>query len=415
MGICLSCEGGLVPRPSDLGLPRKFTVFRELGTDGEGSTYLMRERLDDGRSEIFVAKVLERGAVSDIEFLLRSLRNQCSINHVNIIRLLGVVLTPSHMVIKLEYAAGGELYGYISKQPSVSQTQQLSEEHARFFFKQLLDAVAYCHEQGVAHRVVELSRILIDGGKTPRVKLRNFELDKSWRDAVNNTSYTTMESALYMPPEMLKNILHKNAQQLDSSKSDVWSLGVVLFVMLLGRFPFNCQHSAAGLKMPFNCQLTTMLHSEVRTLLRSMEKLHRSDVGCLKPDIWGSAKLSNDCRSLLDAMFAMEPSNRIGLEEIAQHPWVSGPLFLEHAQMIAACWDEMDKPQDDSGKLEVVLEEDAELEKLVRSATVVGSHWPVVCQWTPQTACLLQGSCNSMIARRELFGDLEPLVRGGRM
>lgn len=232
---------------------------------------------------------------------------------------------------------------------------------------------------------------------------------------MDNMSYATMESALYMPPEMLKNILHKNAQQLDSSKSDVWSLGVVLFVMLLGRFPFNCQHSAAGLKMPFNCQLTTMLHSEVRTLLRSMKKLHRSDVGCLKPDIWGSAKLSNDCRCLLNAMFAMEPSNRIGLEEIRQHPWVSGPLFLEHAQMIAACWDEMDKPQDDSGKLEVVLEEDAELEKLVRSAEVVGSHRPVVCQWTPQTACLLQGSCNSMIAGRELFGDLEPLVGGGRM
>lgn len=49
MGICMSCEGGAVPRPADLGLPRNFTVFRELGAGGEGRTYLMRERLEDGR------------------------------------------------------------------------------------------------------------------------------------------------------------------------------------------------------------------------------------------------------------------------------------------------------------------------------------------------------------------------------
>ena len=63
------------------------------------------------------------------------------------------------------------LADYIVKQHSLSQSQQLSEEHARFFFKQLLDAVAHCHEHGVTHGGIELSRILLDGGKIPRVKV----------------------------------------------------------------------------------------------------------------------------------------------------------------------------------------------------------------------------------------------------
>lgn len=49
MGICLSCEAGEAPRASELGLPRNFTVFKELGAGGEGRTYLVRERLGNGR------------------------------------------------------------------------------------------------------------------------------------------------------------------------------------------------------------------------------------------------------------------------------------------------------------------------------------------------------------------------------
>ncbi|CAD7695647.1 unnamed protein product [Ostreobium quekettii] len=116
MGICLSCEGGVVPRASELGLPRNFTVLKELGAGGEGRTYLIRERLENGRSELFAAKVAARGPGLDVNCLLQGIRNQCALSHVNIVRLLEVILTHSHVIIKLEYARGGELSGGCSVQ-----------------------------------------------------------------------------------------------------------------------------------------------------------------------------------------------------------------------------------------------------------------------------------------------------------
>jgi len=387
-------------------------VFRELGSDCDDRTYLMRERLEDGRSETFAAKVLERGSMADVSCLLQDITKQCSLNHVNIVRLLEVILTSSHLLIKLEYAAGGELHDYIVKQHSMSQSQQLSEEHARFFFKQLLDAVVHCHEHGVTHGGIELSRILLDGGKIPRVKVCNFDLSRNWGETDDYKSCITMEAALYMPPEMVKNILHRTEMPLDATKTDVWSLGVILFMMLLGRFPFSSQRCAGGIPTRLGSHLTTMQDSDFRLLLRSMVKSHRADLTRLKSDVWGASKLSADCRRLLDAMFAMDPAKRIGLEAVRHHPWVSGPLFLEHAQTIAACWDEMDQPHEDSGKLKCGSEEEEELKEVVHAARKIGSPKTVPVRWTPPAAKLSQGSCTGLIARGEFIGDFESPTAG---
>lgn len=414
MGICMSCEGGAVPRPADLGLPRNFTVFRELGAGGEGRTYLMRERLEDGRSEVFAAKVVARGPVVDVGFLLQGIRNQCSLNHVHIVRLLGVILTSSHLIIKLEYAAGGELFDYVFRQRAVSPQQQLSEEHARFLFMQLLSAVAHCHEHGVAHRDIKLSNVLLDGGKAPRVKICDFGLSKGWGDAEDCKSFTTVGTPLYMPPEVVKNVVRRLNVPHDLRKADVWSLGVMLFTMLLGRFPFSSQRPSSG-PLISRSPLSASGNTDFRFLLRNIVKSHKTDLKRLRSEIWGTCKLSGDCRNLLDAMLCMDPSKRIGLGEIMLHPWVSGPLFLEHAQTIAACRDEMEELYYNSGRFEVGSDEDVELVEIVRLAAALGSPGDTLLRWAPLAERVAQDSYNGVIVENELYGTLEAVAMGNQI
>eukprot|EP00803_Ostreobium_quekettii_P000307 evm.model.scf_1201.3 EVM.evm.TU.scf_1201.3 scf_1201:28438-32863(+) len=418
MGICLSAEAGEVPRAAELGLPRNFTVFKELGAGGEGRTYLVRERLGNGRSELFAAKVAPRGAGLDVGYLLQGIKNQCALSHVNIIRLLEVILTHSHVIIKLEYAQGGELSDYIARQHAQSSSQQLSEEHARFLFMQMLDAVAHCHERGIVHRDIKLSNVLLDSGKCPRVKVCDFGLSRELFTG-DSRCCPPAGTPMYMPPEVLKNVVRRAHTQHDPVKSDMWSLGVLLFTMLLGRFPFGAQKPFGGPALSRGAGRLTrsqgnisagaagprdFQRSDFRFLLRNMVKAHSSDLKRLRSETWGTRKLSPDCRDLMDGLLAMDPSKRLGLAGAFAHKWVNGPLFLEHAQTIARGREEMEKRQDEGEGLKGAkagLEDDAELAAIAAMAAAVGTPGDELLRWTPPRE--RAGREQAGVADEELF------------
>ncbi|CAD7695648.1 unnamed protein product [Ostreobium quekettii] len=278
----------------------------------------------------------------------------------------------------------------------------MSEEHARFLFMQLLDAVAHCHENGIVHRDIKLSNVLLDGGKCPRVKVCDFGLSK---DFFNNECRCCPPagSPLYMPPEVLKNVVRRVHSQHDPMKSDVWSLGVILFAMLLGRFPFGSQRPAGtGALSRRSCRLSRSWdnfsagcatpkgphRSDLRFLLRNMVKAHSADLQHLKSEVWGTCKLSPDCRALLDGLLAMDPSVRLSLADVQHHRWVNGPLFLEHAQTIAGARHEMERRQEDragrekSGDPEEARA-DEELAEIAGMAAEFGCPGDALVRWSP--------------------------------
>ena len=87
------------------------------------------------------------------------------------------MLTPTHLVVIMEYASGGELFAY------VQQSGRLTEDASRFFFQQLITAVEYCHNSGVYHRDLKLENALIDisSGTIPYLKLCDFGFSKVTR------------------------------------------------------------------------------------------------------------------------------------------------------------------------------------------------------------------------------------------
>lgn len=128
--------------------------------------------------------------------MTREVSIQSRLNHVNIIKLHQVLLTPSHLCIKLEYASGGELYDYIKKVKPVGPGRILSEEHARFFFLQFADAVRYLHDHDCAHRDIKLSNILLTSDDPPRIKLADFGLSRDGGYRLDPSTFLSSGTAL---------------------------------------------------------------------------------------------------------------------------------------------------------------------------------------------------------------------------
>ncbi|DBB15936.1 TPA: Serine/threonine-protein kinase srk2a [Trebouxia sp. C0006] len=146
----------------------KYGVIKDIGSGNFGVAKLMR---DKRTGELVAVKFIERGEKIN-KNVERELINHRSLLHPNIIRFKEVFLTPTHLGIAMEYAAGGELFDRIVK------AGRFSEGEARFFFQQLISGVDNCHSEGVCHRDLKLENTLLDGRPAPRLKICDFGYSK---------------------------------------------------------------------------------------------------------------------------------------------------------------------------------------------------------------------------------------------
>lgn len=141
-------------------------------------------------------------------------------NHPNIVSLLQVIETKTRGYIIMELVEGQELYQYIKK------SGHIEEDEAQKLFIQILSAVSYCHRRGIIHRDLKPDNIMLD--KNGNIKIIDFGL-----------------STQVKPGEMLNQ--HCGAysfgvflgQRYDGTKSNLWTLGVVLYFMVVGKVPFE--------------------------------------------------------------------------------------------------------------------------------------------------------------------------------
>ncbi|KAK9892202.1 hypothetical protein WA026_019007 [Henosepilachna vigintioctopunctata] len=128
----------------------------------------------------------------------------------------------------MEYAESGSLLDVIRRDSCID------EFRARKWFRQLVDAVDYCHERGVVHRDIKCENMLMDNGYN--IKLSDFGFARGHLKPRNGQvplSDTFCGSYAYASPEILRGIPYQPQQ------ADIWSMGVVLFAMVFGRLPFD--------------------------------------------------------------------------------------------------------------------------------------------------------------------------------
>lgn len=204
----------------------KYEVGR---TIGEGTFAKVRFAKNSETGEPVALKILDKEKVLKhkmAEQIRREIATMKLIKHPNVVRLYEVMGSKSKIFIVMEYVTGGELFDKIVNHG------RMREEEARRYFQQLINAVDYCHSRGVYHRDLKPENLLLDVGGN--LKVSDFglsALSQQVRD--DGLLHTTCGTPNYVAPEVL------NDRGYDGATADLWSCGVILFVLLAGYLPFD--------------------------------------------------------------------------------------------------------------------------------------------------------------------------------
>ncbi|KAA8546778.1 hypothetical protein F0562_003207 [Nyssa sinensis] len=265
----------------------QYEILKDIGSGNFSVAKLVRHKWS---GELYAVKYIERGQKID-EHVQREIMNQRSLKHPNIVRFKEVLLTPTHLAIVMEYAAGGELF------ERICDSGKFSEDEARFFFQQLISGVNYCHSKQIYHRDLKLENTLLDGSSAPCLKICDFGYSKS--SVLHSRPKSTVGTPAYMAPEVL------SRREYDGKTADVWSCGVTLYVMLVGAYPFEDPDDPKN----FRKTITRILNVQYSI-----------------PDY---VRVSMECRHLLSGIFVANPEKRTTIPEIKKHPWFLKNLPIE--------------------------------------------------------------------------------------
>jgi serine/threonine-protein kinase SRK2 len=334
-GLC-SCatpseSAGVAPRDtdadadadSDFGLTAH-RVIGFLGRGGEGETWLVEDKLTGA---ISAAKLIKRPIPKIMLALVaREIQIQSEHlghGHVNIVSAHEVLLTHSHLAIMMEHVSGGNMAQYVAG--SADPGLCMAEDEARYYFLQVLDALEYCHEHKVAHRDLKLDNTLLDGHKPAWIKLCDFGFSKHWLHT-SNMHTMRIGTPEYMGPELIC-----SRTGYDGVKADVWAAGVMLYVMLLGRFPFESEQEQEQEQEHAYDTLYDIWLQQIKTSWH--DDLPKTGAA--------AALLTPELNDLLHKMLEVKQADRIGVAGIRAHPWVLKPL----PPIYAAAMDELAQKQ----------------------------------------------------------------------
>jgi 5'-AMP-activated protein kinase catalytic alpha subunit len=196
------------------------------------------------------------------------------LRHPNVVMMEEVMQTSQAMYLVLELVTGGELL------QEIQAAGRLSEDVARKYFQQLIMGVRYCHQLGIAHRDLKPENLLLDG--QGNLKISDFGLSNVQKGGMMQTLCGTPS---YVAPEVLRE------QGYNGCIADIWSCGIILYVMLAGYLPFD--------------------DPNLNSLFNKIEQ------GAFEMDRCFSDPASDLIRKILQN----DPLKRYTLDQIIAHPW----------------------------------------------------------------------------------------------
>eukprot|EP00262_Sarcandra_glabra_P006905 TRINITY_DN1946_c0_g5_i1.p1 TRINITY_DN1946_c0_g5~~TRINITY_DN1946_c0_g5_i1.p1 ORF type:complete len:459 (-),score=26.34 TRINITY_DN1946_c0_g5_i1:133-1509(-) len=235
-----------------------------------------------------------------IEQIKREISVMRLVRHPNVVELKEVMATKSKIFFVMEYVKGGELFAKVAK-------GKLREDVARKYFQQLISAVDFCHSRGVSHRDLKPENLLVD--ENGDLKVSDFGLS-SLPEQLRNDGllHTQCGTPAYVAPEVLRK------KGYDGSKADIWSCGVILFVLLAGFLPFQEEN-----------------------IMNMYRKVFKAEFA-FPP--W----FSSEARRLISKLLVADPDKRITIRSIMENAW----FMKNFSRPIAFSID--DKPEEDEPK-----------------------------------------------------------------
>ncbi|XP_034672040.1 serine/threonine-protein kinase par-1 [Drosophila subobscura] len=260
-----------------------YDIERTIGKGNFAVVKLARHRIT--KNEVAI-KIIDKSQLDQINLqkVYREVEIMKRLKHPHIIKLYQVMETKNMIYIVSEYASQGEIFDYIAKYG------RMSESAARFKFWQIISAVEYCHKKGIVHRDLKAENLLLDCSMS--IKIADFGFSNHFKPG--ELLATWCGSPPYAAPEVFE------GKQYTGPEIDIWSLGVVLYVLVCGALPFD------------------------GSTLQSLRDRVLS--GRFRIPFF----MSSECEHLIRRMLVLEPTRRYTIEQIKHHRWMC-PELLEHA------------------------------------------------------------------------------------
>ncbi|KZC08695.1 NUAK family SNF1-like kinase 1 [Dufourea novaeangliae] len=257
-------------------LKQRFDIIKKLGQGTYGKVQLGINKETGQEVAIKTIKKCKIETEADLIRIRREIQIMSSVQHPNIIHIYEVFENREKMVLVMEYAAGGELYDYLSER------KVLSEHEARRIFRQIATAVFYCHKHKICHRDLKLENILLD--QVGNAKIADFGLSNVFDE--QRLLNTFCGSPLYASPEIVKGTPYHGPEV------DCWSLGVLLYTLVYGAMPFDGSN-----------------------FKRLVKQISQSD--------YFEPRKPSPASPLIKDMLTVSPGKRADIEKICTHWWVN--------------------------------------------------------------------------------------------
>ncbi|KAL7099578.1 hypothetical protein ACP275_09G093400 [Erythranthe tilingii] len=255
----------------------KYEIGRLLGKGTFAKVYHAR---NIETSESVAIKVISKDQVKT-EGLMEQIQREVAVmrlvRHPNVVEIKEVLATKKKIFFAMEYAKGGELFSKIAR-------GKLREDSARKYFQQLVGAVDFCHSRGVSHRDLKPENLLLD--ENGDLKVSDFGLSALPEHlSLDGLLHTRCGTPAYVAPEVLRK------KGYDGAKADIWSCGVILYVLLSGFLPF--QHE---------------------NIMKMYTKIFKAEFSCPP---W----FPFEAKKLISRILVTDPDKRITVPEITKLPW----------------------------------------------------------------------------------------------
>ncbi|KAG9396347.1 Protein kinase domain [Carpediemonas membranifera] len=259
--------------------------YRLERTLGKGSFAKVKQAVHSKTGERVAIKIISTKDAN--HHALRRIKTEISVlrllSHPNVIQLKEVFASESRIFLVMELVSGGELLDRLAVD------RVFPVDVARKYMIQLLSAIDHCHKKGIVHRDLKPENILLD--EHGNAKVSDFGLSALYEQGFRATVLATAcGSPHYVAPEVVSRGTY------DGRAADIWSMGVLLFVMLTGTVPFSAQNIKA---------LFTKIKGGSFVI----------------PD-----HVPADARSLIERLIVVNPADRATMEEVAAHPFLHGKL-----------------------------------------------------------------------------------------
>jgi len=300
----LTCTIRLGPRMAAVVTQEKppyrfggYTLGREIG-HGAYATVFTCQKAATG--EFFAVKVINLSKLiisPNMRREMKKLQREAKIlkslpAHPNLVRFVDVLEVDSHwLFFVLELVEGGDLFQIFRKvSRSVGKRPRLQEAEALYVFRQLVEGLALLHSKGVIHRDLKLENVLVarkhEGPPLLLdVKIADFGLSKVV-GAEFSEARSTVGSPRYMAPEV------KASEGSHDHRADLWSLGILLCVLLQGRFPNDAPAQVSQ-----------------ATLNAAVARL----------------PVSAEAQAVVSGLLRRDPEKRLTIDDLRQHPWLLSP------------------------------------------------------------------------------------------